>query len=174
MLRTQSWLLLMENGVYNVLFLCTGNSARSIMAEALMATLGNGKFKAYSAGSHPTGQVNALAIEMVKKTGYSLENLRSKNWDEFAVPGAPKMDFIFTVCDNAAGEVCPVWPGRPVTAHWGFEDPAAVQGSEEKKRRAFQRVFRQISSRIELFLTIPIEQVDHASLHKQLSAIGNN
>ncbi|OWW23022.1 arsenate reductase ArsC, partial [Noviherbaspirillum denitrificans] len=132
----------MSDKIYNILFLCTGNSARSIMAEALISTMGEGRFRGFSAGSHPGGRVNPFAIEQVKAIGYPIENLRSKSWDEYAGIDAVQMDFIVTVCDNAAGELCPVWPGRPVSAHWGFEDPAAVEGSDDVKRAAFDRIFR--------------------------------
>ena len=142
----------MPAGVRNVLFLCTGNSARSILAEAYLNSAGRGHFRGYSAGSHPAGQVNPFALELLAKHRLPTEGLRSKNWNEFARPGAPRMSFVFTVCDNAAGEVCPVWPGRPVTAHWGIEDPAAVQGTHEEKRKAFLRAFTQLSTRINLFL----------------------
>jgi arsenate reductase len=136
----------------NVLFLCTGNSARSILAEAYLNHAGRGRFRAYSAGSHPTGKVNPYALELLEKQELATPSARSKSWDEFAAPGAPKMDFIFTVCNSAASETCPVWPGRPVTAHWGLPDPAAVQGSDEEKRRAFQDAFAALSRHIELFL----------------------
>jgi arsenate reductase len=158
---------------YNVLVLCTGNSARSIMAEALINTLGEGRFHAWSAGSHPTGKVNPLAIEQVATTGYPIEGLRSKSWDEFASPGAPQMDFILTVCDNAAGEICPVWPGHPVSAHWGFEDPAAVSGSEQARRAAFGKVFRQIQGRVRQLMNLPLTQLDQAAIKREMQAIGN-
>jgi arsenate reductase (thioredoxin) len=157
---------------YNILVLCTGNSARSIMGEALFNTLGAGRFKAYSAGSHPSGRVNAFAIEQVRALGYPVENLRSKSWDEFAEPGAPQMDFVVTVCDNAAGEVCPVWPGQPVTAHWGFPDPAAVEGSDEEKRAAFARTLHQIRNRVQLFLSLPLETLDRMAIENRMRAIG--
>jgi arsenate reductase (thioredoxin) len=136
----------------NVLFLCTGNSARSILAEAYLNARGEGRFRAYSAGSRPAGRPNPFALELLKSNGIATDGLRSKSWDEFAAPGAPKLDFVFTVCDNAAGEVCPVWPGTPVKAHWGVDDPAAVQGSDDDKRRAFQEAFDRLSSRIDAFL----------------------
>ena len=136
----------------NVLFLCTGNSARSILAEAYLNHAAQGRFRAYSAGSHPAGNVNPFAVELLRSKGISTQGVRSKNWHEFAAPGAPRMDYIFTVCDNAAGEVCPVWPGRPVKEHWGVPDPAAVQGSDEQKRQAFLAAFTQLSGRIDRFL----------------------
>lgn len=138
-----------------VLFLCTGNSARSILAEAYLNWAGKGRFVAYSAGSHPNGRVNPFALALLRQKGIATDGLRSKSWDEFAAAGAPKLDFVFTVCDNAAGEVCPIWPGRPVTAHWGVPDPAVVQGSDEDKRRAFLDVFSLLSSRIDAFLKTP-------------------
>lgn len=137
----------------NVLFVCTGNSARSILAEAYLNSAGQGRFKAYSAGSHPAGKVNPLALELLEKNRIAIEGLRSKNWDEFARPGAPQLDFVFTVCDNAAGEVCPVWPGKPVTAHWSIQDPAAAQGSDEEKRKAFLKAFTELETRIDLFVS---------------------
>ena len=157
---------------YNVLFLCTGNSARSIMAEVLLNAMGRGRFKAFSAGSHPAGQANPLALELIQRNRLSTEGLRSKNWDEFAVPGAPELDFVFTVCDNAAGEVCPVWPGQPMTAHWGVEDPAAVTGSDDDKRRAFFRAYTQLSNRLSIFLSLPLETLDRLTLKKRLDDIG--
>ena len=162
----------MTEKTYNVLVLCTGNSARSIMAEALINTMGQGRFRAYSAGSHPTGRVNPFAIEKVQSVHYPVDGLRSKNWDEFAVPGAPQMDFIITVCDNAAGEMCPIWPGQPVSAHWGFEDPAAVEGSDAEKHRAFDTVFRQIMARVRIFVSLPLNTLDKASIHREMKAIG--
>lgn len=158
--------------IYNVLFLCTGNSARSVMAEALVTVLGNGRFAGYSAGSHPTGRVNPFAIEMIAPTGYDVSKLRSKSWDEFAVTGTPEMDFIITVCDNAAGETCPYWPGKPATAHWGYEDPAAVQGTDEQKRDAFRKVFQQIAARTRLFVSLPLESLDALAIQRELKAIG--
>jgi len=157
---------------YTVLFLCTGNSARSILAEAILNRLGAGTFKAYSAGSHPKGRVHPEALQLLSRNGYSTERLRSKSWDEFAEPGAPKMDFVFTVCDNAAGEVCPIWPGQPMTAHWGIADPAAVQGSDEVKRRAFLRAFSELSTRINLFMSLPLDKLDRLVLKKKLDQIG--
>jgi arsenate reductase len=157
---------------YNILVLCTGNSARSILAEALFNTLGAGRFRAYSAGSHPTGRVNPFAIEQVRALGYPVEGLRSKGWDEFARTDAPQMDFIVTVCDNAAGEVCPLWPGHPVTAHWGFPDPAAVEGSDEEKRAAFLQTLRQIRNRVQLLLNLPLETLDRMTIESRMRAIG--
>jgi arsenate reductase len=157
---------------YNIFVLCTGNSARSIMGEALFNTLGPGRFKAYSAGSHPSGRVNPFAIEQVRGLGYPVDDLRSKSWDEFALPDAPQMEFIVTVCDSAAGEVCPVWPGKPITAHWGFADPAAVEGSDEVKRAAFAQTFNQIRTRVRLFLSLPLETLDRLSIESTMRAIG--
>jgi arsenate reductase len=157
---------------YNILVLCTGNSARSIIGEALFNTMGAGRFKAYSAGSHPAGRVNPFAIEQVQALGYPVDDLRSKSWDEFAQPGAPELDFVITVCDKAAGEVCPFWPSQPVTAHWGFLDPAAVEGSEDEKRAVFAQTLRQIRRRVELFLSLPIETLDRMAIEKKVRAIG--
>ena len=162
----------MTTKTYNVLVLCTGNSARSIMAEALINTMGQGRFQAYSAGSHPGGTVNPFAIEKAHALHYPIAHLRSKSWDEFAAPGAPKMDFIITVCDNAAGEVCPVWPGQPISAHWGFEDPAAVEGSDDAKRSAFDQVFRHIMGRVRLFVNLPLKTLDAAAIQSELRSIG--
>lgn len=162
----------MQDKVYNVLFLCTGNSARSIMAEALVTTMGKGRFKGYSAGSHPGGTVNPFAIEQVANTGYPINALRSKSWDEFGTPDAPHMDFIFTVCDNAAGETCPYWPGHPMSAHWGFEDPAAVIGTDEEKRAAFHRIFRQIMTRMNIFVSLPLQMLEKNAIEREIQAIG--
>ncbi|RZI42540.1 arsenate reductase ArsC [Herbaspirillum sp. HC18] len=162
----------MTEKTYNVLFLCTGNSARSIMAEALVTTMGKGRFRGFSAGSHPGGKVNPFAIEQVKATGYSVDNLRSKSWDEFAGMDAPQMDFIITVCDNAAGEVCPVWPGHPVSAHWGFEDPAAAEGTDEEKRAVFSKVFKQIMSRMNTFVNLPVNMLDKNAIRAEMQKIG--
>jgi len=159
---------------FNVLFLCTGNSARSILAEAYLNTAGKGRFAAYSAGSHPAGKVNPFALELLKKNRLPIDGLRSKSWDEFAKPDAPKLDFVFTVCDNAAGEVCPIWPGQPISAHWGVEDPAAVQGSDDEKRRAFLKAFTELSRRINLFLALPVERLDRQALKKKLDDIGKS
>jgi arsenate reductase (thioredoxin) len=156
----------------NVLFLCTGNSARSILAEAYLNSAGSGKFRAYSAGSHPGGKVNPFALELLGKHRIDIEGLRSKSWDEFAAPGAPKLDFVFTVCDNAAGETCPFWPGQPVTAHWGVEDPAAAQGSDEQKRKAFLKAFTLLSGRIHLLLALPFEKLSRQALKTRLDEIG--
>jgi len=158
--------------VFNVLFLCTGNSARSILAEAILTYAGRGRFRAYSAGSHPGGTVNPFAIELLAKNGMAVADLRSKGWDEFAVPGAPPIDFVFTVCDNAAGEVCPVWPGKPITAHWGIEDPAAVEGSDDDKRRAFLKAFAEMNRRISLFTSLPLAKLDAMAIKRELDQIG--
>ena len=157
---------------YNVLFLCTGNSARSILAEAYLNSAGKGRLRAYSAGSHPGGTVNPFALELLAKHRIPAERARSKNWDEFARPGAPALDFVFTVCDNAAGEMCPIWPGQPMTAHWGVPDPAAVTGSDEEKRKAFVRAFNELTTRINLFMSLPLEKRDRLVLKKKLDDIG--
>jgi arsenate reductase len=159
---------------YNALFLCTGNSARSILAESLLNHWGRGKFRAFSAGSHPKGQVHPMAVELLSSMNMPTENLRSKSWDEFASPGAPAIDFIFTVCDNAAGEVCPVWPGRPMTAHWGVADPASVQGNEVEKAAAFRRVFKELETRIKLFTSLAVDSLDSMTLKEKLREIGNS
>jgi arsenate reductase (thioredoxin) len=163
----------MNNLNKNILFLCTANSARSVMAEGLMTIKSQGRFVGYSAGSHPGGKVNPYAIEMLKTIGYQTDKLRSKSWDEFAAPNAPHMDIIITVCANAAGEVCPVWPGHPSTAHWGLEDPAAEQGSDEQKRAAFRKIFLQIEKRIEKFLALPLDQLSDVALKNELQKIGD-
>jgi arsenate reductase (thioredoxin) len=156
----------------NVLFLCTGNSARSIMAECIMNREGLGKFKAYSAGSDPAGQVNPRALALLRKLHYDVSGLRSKSWDEFAQPDAPKLDFVFTVCDNAANEVCPVWPGQPMTAHWGLPDPAAAEGSEAERAFAFDDTYRMLNQRISIFVNLPLENLSKLALQKQLDEIG--
>jgi arsenate reductase len=158
---------------YNVLFLCTGNSARSILAESLLNHRGAGKFRAFSAGSYPKGQVHPLAVELLKSMNLPTDNLRSKRWDEFAAPGAPQLDFIFTVCDNAAGEACPVWPGKPVAAHWGVADPAAVEGTDAEKALAFRKTLEEMGSRINLFTSLPIPSLDQVTLKQKLREIGN-
>ena len=157
---------------YHVLFLCTGNSARSILAEAILREVGGGRFVAHSAGSAPAGRVNPFAIEYLRANRLPVDGLRSKSWDEFANAGAPKLDFVFTVCDNAAGEVCPVWPGQPMTAHWGVEDPAAVQGSAEEQRRAYANAFMVLKNRIAMFAALPFDKLDRLSLKQQLDGIG--
>ena len=162
----------MTDPTYNVLFLCTGNSARSIMAEAYLNQAGRGRFRAFSAGSHPTGEVNPYAIEQLQTARLPTEGLRSKSWDEFAAPGAPELHFGFTVCDNAAGEVCPVWPGQPITAHWGVPDPAAVEGSEVKIRKAFLETFTLLSRRITLFTSLRLESLDRLAVKTKLDEIG--
>ncbi|MDR1989335.1 MAG: arsenate reductase ArsC [Acidobacteriaceae bacterium] len=160
--------------LFNVLFLCTGNSARSILAEAAMnhAAIGGGKFKAFSAGSHPAGYVHPLALELLREQRFPTEHLRSKRWEEFSGPDAPHLDFVFTVCDNAAAEVCPVWPGQPMTAHWGVPDPAAVTGTEEERRRAFREAFYVLSRRINLFACLPFDALNGMALKQQLDKIG--
>ena len=162
----------MRERALNVLFLCTGNSARSILAEAFLNSAGRGRFRAYSAGSHPVGKVNPFALELIEKNRMNTEGLRSKSWDEFARPGAPGLHFVFTVCDNAAGETCPFWPGQPVTAHWGVPDPAAVRGSDDEKRKAFLKAFALLSNRIRLFVDLPFEKLEQAALKKKLQEIG--
>jgi arsenate reductase len=156
----------------NVLFLCTGNSARSILAEAYLASAGKGRFRAFSAGSKPGGRVNPYALELLVKHRISTDGLRSKSWDEFAGSDAPRMEFVFTVCDNAAAETCPYWPGQPMTAHWGVADPAAVEGSVEDKRRAFRRAFSELSTRINLLLNLPLDKLDRLALKQKLDEIG--
>lgn len=163
----------MSDEIYNVLFLCTGNTARSILAESLLRQLGAGKFNAFSAGSQPKGTVNPYALTTLEACGFPVDGLRSKSWEEFSGPNAPHMDFIFTVCDNAAGEACPVWPGHPMTAHWGVEDPAAADGSEIDKQRAFAAAFRYLKNRIELFCAIPLHRLDRLTLHNRLREIGD-
>jgi arsenate reductase len=157
---------------YNVLFLCTGNSARSIMAEALLNRLGAGRFEAFSAGSFPKGEVHPLALDTLRRNHLPTDGMRSKSWSEFATPHSPPLHFVFTVCDRAAQEACPIWPGQPMTAHWGVEDPAAVEGSDEVKTRAFERAFRELAARISLFSSLRIEALDELSLRRQLDEIG--
>jgi len=157
---------------FSVLFLCTGNSARSILAEAYLNAAGNGRFTAYSAGSRPAGKVNPFALELLEKNRLPTSGLRSKSWDEFARAAAPQLDFVFTVCDNAAGEVCPVWPGQPITAHWGVADPAAASGTEAERRKAFLRAFTELSTRINLLLALPLDKLDRLTLKRELDEIG--
>lgn len=162
----------MPDRVYNVRFLCTGNSARSILAESIMNKNGNGRFRAFSAGSRPKGNVNPFALSVLNSFGYPTDGMRSKSWEEFAAPNAPVMDFVFTVCDSAAGESCPVWPGQPMTAHWGIEDPAAVQGADFQKEAAFVAAFRYLKNRINLFTNLPLASIDRLSLGTKLREIG--
>ena len=162
----------MTTGPFNVLFLCTGNSARSILAEALLGRLGGGRFRAFSAGSHPTGRVNPFAFRILETRGFPTAELRSKNWNEFAVEGAPKMDFIFTVCDSAAGEICPLWPGQPVSAHWGVADPAAARGTDDDKRAAFVEAFEKLRYRVAAFVSLPFDTLDANQLKRRLTEIG--
>ena len=162
----------MADKAVNVLFLCTGNTARSIMAEVLLNAMGKGRFRAYSAGSHPKGQVHPLTLELIGKNYLPVGDLRSKSWDEFAKPDAPQMDFIFTVCDNAAGEACPVWPGHPMTAHWGVPDPAAVEGAIDEKRKAFFKAYNQLGNRVSLFVNLQLANLDRTALRARLNDIG--
>ena len=162
----------MSEKQYNVLVLCTGNSARSILGEVLFNKLGKGRFIAHSAGSNPVGRVNPYALELLQQQGHGIEGLRSKSWDEFAAPGTPEIDFIFTVCDNAAGETCPVWPGKPATAHWGIPDPAAVIGDDAAKHAAFRKASKQLAHRIQLFMSLPIDKLDKFTLKEKLAEIG--
>ena len=164
----------MSERPYNVLFLCTGNSARSILAESLLNRWGGGKFRGFSAGSFPKGLVNPLALDLLRQMNLPTDGLRSKSWDEFAAPGAPPLDFIITVCDDAAGEVCPVWPGKPLTVHWGVADPAAVQGSEALKMLAFRKTLMELESRIKLFTSLPIESLERMALHEKLRSLGQH
>jgi arsenate reductase (thioredoxin) len=157
---------------FNVLFLCTGNSARSIMAEVLLNHMGKGRFRAFSAGSHPRGSVHPLALETLRRNHLPVEGLRSKSWDVFAQPSAPQLDFVFTVCDRAAQEICPMWPGQPTTAHWGIEDPAVAEGTEDQQQRAFNLAFRALDARLRLFTNLPIESLDSLALQRQLDSIG--
>jgi protein-tyrosine-phosphatase len=158
--------------IYNVLFLCTGNSARSILAESIMNKLGKGQFRGFSAGSHPNGRVNPNALALLKHLDFPTAGLNSKSWDVFAKPDSPHLDFVITVCDNAAGEVCPYWPGQPMTAHWGIPDPAAVAGSDVEKMTAFRQAFRSMETRIKLFLSLPIASIDRMRLKERMDAIG--
>ena len=162
----------MPDKAFNVLFICTGNSARSILAEAILNREGRGRFRAFSAGSHPKGAVHPYALDLLRRTNHPVAELRSKSWDAFVAPGAPPLDFAFTVCDNAAGEVCPVWPGQPMTAHWGLPDPAAVEGNEAEKRAAFAEAYRMLASRISIFASLPLAALDRLSLQKRLDEIG--
>lgn len=157
---------------YNVLFLCTGNSARSIFGEAILNKIGAGKFIAYSAGSHPRGEINPYALNLLQRLGFPMSGLRSKSWDEFAQPGAPTMDFVLTVCDDAANEVCPAWPGQPITAHWGIPDPAAIEGSEAEITAAFRTAFRALQRRIDIFVNLPVAKLDRLVLQKRTQEIG--
>lgn len=162
----------MPDRIYNVLFLCTGNTARSILAEAILRKEGAGRFRAFSAGSFPKGQVNPRALQVLAQADYPTEGLRSKSWDEFSAPGAPAMDFIFTVCDNAAGEICPIWPGRPTTAHWGIEDPAAVDGTDVQQHAAFLTALKYLRTRISVFVSLPLAAIDSMALDARLRDIG--
>jgi len=162
----------MADKIFNVLFLCTGNSARSIIAECILNRLGQGRFHAFSAGSHPKGQVHPYAIDLLKRLNFVTDGLRSKSWDEFAAPGAPSLDFVFTLCDEAAAEECPAWPGQPMTAHWGLPDPAAAEGNEAEKRLAFADALRMLNNRISIFVSLPMKSLDKLSLQRRLDEIG--
>ena len=162
----------MSPRTYNVLFLCTGNSARSIMAESILNTLGQGRFRAYSAGSHPAGSVNPVALDVLRGVNCATSGLRSKSWDEFASAAAPRMDFVFTVCDHAAGETCPLWPGNPITAHWGVQDPVAFAGTDAQRREVFRNVAIALRRRIELFISLPFERLDALALGNKVREIG--
>lgn len=162
----------MTEHAYNVLFLCTGNSARSILAECILNREGRGRFHAFSAGSQPKGQVHSHALDLLKKMNHPTAGLRSKSWDEFAAPGAPTLDFVFTVCDNAASEVCPIWPGQPMTAHWGVPDPAAAEGSDAERHLAFADAYRMLTNRISIFTSLPMQSLDRLTLQKRLDEIG--
>lgn len=164
----------MSDRLLNVLFLCTGNSSRSIMAEAILNSIGSKRFKAYSAGSHPAGSVNPMAMALLQKNHFDTNELRSKSWDEFAAPNAPVMDFVLTVCDNAAGEICPVWPGQPISAHWGVEDPGHAEGSQEDKEKAFSKAFMILHRRISLLTSLPWKNLDRMSLQREVKIIGQN
>ena len=162
----------MSKAVFNVLFLCTANSARSILAEALLNAIGKGRFRAHSAGSRPAGAIHPLALDLLQRNRLDTESLRSKSWNEFAAPGAPRMDFVFTVCDRAAGEACPVWPGQPISAHWGIDDPAAAQGAEQDTRRAFFRAFSELQNRLLIFVSLPLTRLNRHALQRRLDEIG--
>ena len=164
----------MSQKTYNVLFLCTGNSARSIIAECVLNKLGRGRFRAFSAGSFPKGEVHPYALELLRRQAFDTATLRSKSWNEFAVQGAPQLDFVFTVCDNARGEVCPIWPGQPMTAHWGMPDPAAVEGNEAERRLAFAETLRMLNNRIGAFVNLPLKSLDKLSLQQQIDEIGRD
>ena len=164
----------MTEHAYNVLFLCTGNSARSILAECILNREGRGRFKAFSAGSHPKGQVHPFAIDLLKKMNHPTAGLRSKSWDEFAAEGAPQLDFVFTVCDNAANEVCPIWPGQPMTAHWGVPDPAAAEGTDAERHLAFADAYRMLTNRISVFASLPLRSLDRLTLQRRLHEIGQD
>ena len=162
----------MVNSRYSVLFLCTGNSARSILGEALLRHWGGNRFRGFSAGSHPKGTVHPLALEVLRRNGVAANDLRSKSWDEFALPDAPPLDFVFTVCDQAAGEVCPTWPGQPMTAHWGIHDPAQIEGSDQERERAFNKTFRELDARLKIFTSLRLEALDRLSLQRELDGLG--
>ena len=164
----------MAQRIYNVLFLCTGNSCRSVFAESILNRIGGGRFRGYSAGSHPVGQINPYTLELLQRFDHPIEGLRSKNWDEFATPNAPSMDFVVTVCDQAAGEVCPVWPGKPATAHWSFPDPAKFEGPEEQKRKFFNKGYGQINTALAVFVNLPFETFDETELKSKLAEIGDS